>query len=201
MVQTLRLLVIALTVVLAGCAGVGGVGTESPEAALTDTATPIPTTNTSDQPPHSALNRTPTDALECDPLQSRSLPDRPSNLTQESVIQFTEQYAQASVWNEHFAGEHIQNAGVSTDGFLITQTESGYVIHVTVEFFSEGCNDSYHADSPLYGYDYFLNESLIAVNTNTMGEFFTSPADHRHVPTREILQNGTVKTRWNMSSE
>jgi hypothetical protein len=177
------LVVVVIGVILAGCTG--GVGTGSPDATKSDSMTPTP---------NEALNRTSTDATECDALESRSHPTPPSNLTKENIVRFTEQYANTSVWNSNFGGGHTRQANVQTDGFLVTQTQTGYIVHITLQFSSTSC-DGVHSDSPLYGFDYFINESVIAVNSTRIDDRINSPGEHQPVTKTEILQNGTVHDR------
>jgi hypothetical protein len=181
--------VLATTVFVAGCtaaptsdASTGTLPADSPEpdthtvdAGATDTPGPEPRVTTS----------------ACGELGTRAFPDRPGNLTRDSVLRFAKTHTEATTWNERLAGEPIRSASVSTTGVVVNETDTGYVVHVRYNFGTWWCNGA-HGDSALHTRDYFLNESVVAVNDTTH-----YPRDgHAVVSARSILRTGTVLERY-----
>ncbi|MFB6296582.1 MAG: hypothetical protein ABEH66_07080 [Halobacteriales archaeon] len=132
----------------------------------------------------------------CHELEPRGVPAAPANLTNESVVPFLEAYANASHWNEQFAGEAYARAEVDTNGFVVTRTETGYIVHVGRQVSTLSC-DGVHGDPSRFGhgYDYFINESVLAVTDTGVG--VRNASVHPAVSVAEILRNGTVVERWN----
>jgi hypothetical protein len=170
------LVVVAGCVVLAGCtAGVPG---------------------TDDGPTDDPDTDTPTPSVDCEELDPRDAPERPSNLTRDSAVAFLESHAAATRWNEQYAGEEWVRVDVEASGFVVNRTDSGYVVHVGTRASGLTCDGAY-MDPPQYGpgSDYFINGSLLAVNDTGVG--VRNASVHQPVSAAEVLRNGTTIERWN----
>jgi hypothetical protein len=143
MMRPLALVVVIVGVLLAGCTG----GGTAPGTAMNPPPTETATETTPERDP-------------CTERDSRTLPEFPTTLTNESVVEFTERYVNASAWNEVHAGDRLRHASVSTELLLLNRTDAGYVVHVTVFAHVTTCEGAQGVNS--FGWDYFINESLIA---------------------------------------
>jgi hypothetical protein len=198
-----RVILVVVGVLLAGCGGAPRAGTPAEDVQTTTNGEPTPTGGVS----------TPTDGTptRIDDGQNTASPERPcreqgtletptppANLTNASAVSVAEAHARATTWNEDIAGKEFRNQNVDADGFVINRTESGYIVHVGVRTSWLTC-DGVVADPSQYGqgHDYFVNESLLAVNERGPG--VGSADEHRPVSVSEVLRNGTVVERWNLS--
>ena len=135
-----------------------------------------------------------TDPEACDEVAMGPTPEKPSDLTQQSAIEYVEAHANASVWNQLANGsQSVSIKSVFTS--VLNRTESGYVIHVTTDYGYQLC-DGAHGDD-VDNRDYFINDSLIAVRLSSNRTYFTSAEKHRLISATEVLQNGTVITSKN----
>ena len=173
------ILLLIVCVFLIGCVGNGVSGTAS-ENQQTNSMS-------SSQSP----TVTPWYGEKCRELASRDIPPVPENLTRQSVVSFAESYTNSTYWNEQFAGKQYVRADVDTTGFVVNQTETGYIVHVGRQSSSLNC-EGVHSDPTQhgYGYDYFLNESLFAMNYTGTG--VKNASVHPPVSADEIIRNGTV---------
>lgn len=179
-----RRLLPILTVVcvfLAGCAGIGVSGTGTQSTPTDDPATDAPAQTYSE---------------DCRELVPQGMPERPANLTRQSAVSFAEAYTNFSYWNAELAGQRVRRVDVDTNGFVVTRTDTGYIIHVGRRVSRVGC-DGTVADPSLYGagYDYFINESVFAVNYTGRG--VRNVTVHPPTTADEILRNGTTVERRN----
>jgi hypothetical protein len=173
MARRVLLICTVVCVVLAGCTGSGGLGTDTP--------------NTPTDGPSSEGNGNGGD--ECREVESRETPDFPTNVTRQTVIEYAEAHAHASLWNQLADGS--QSVSIkSVFGFVLNQTESGYVIHVTTDHGYQLC-EGVHGDN-VDNRDYFINDSVIAMRQSSNRTYFTSADDHRSISAMDMLQNGTV---------
>jgi len=161
MARRVLLICTVVCVVLAGCTGSGGLGTDTPN--------------------------TPTD--ECREVESRETPDFPTNVTRQTVIEYAEAHAHASLWNQFADGSQSVTIKSGVE-FVLNQTESGYVTHVTTDYGYHLCEGD-HGDN-VDNREYFINDSVIAIRQSSNRTYFRSADDHRSISATDVLQNGTV---------
>lgn len=131
---------VAFVVLLAGCAGV------------------VPSSDQSTSPV-----QTPTETTDCPPptdFEQKSLPDVPENLTAERAVAFATAYENATLWNERIPdADHYLST--STRGEVVSDTETGYVVHVRSSASYATCSSGERAVADAWPRtNYFINESL-----------------------------------------
>lgn len=149
--------------------------------------------------PGAETHRTPTPTGEdCRELPPRETPEPPAKLTRQSAISYSNAYTNISHWNDQFAGDEYVRVDIDTTGFVVNQTDTGFIVHVGRQVSTLDC-DGTHGDPSQFGfgYDYFINDSLLAVNYTGIG--VRNGTVHPRVGVEEILRNGSVVEQWNQT--
>ncbi|WP_158059041.1 hypothetical protein [Halorussus halophilus] len=129
------LLLLALCVLLSGCAS-SGVGT-SPRETTTDGC-----------PPTKHFSK-------------KSLPEKPAELTNETAVEFAVAYENATTWNEERKNAETE-LNVNAQGSLVNRTKTGYVVHVSGGISTYSCHDGQVAvGDGFVRANYFVNDSTV----------------------------------------
>ena len=149
---------LALVLLVAGCPA--GAPADNPTTD-TPTSTPTATTNEATESPTATLTTTVEPAPES-PLTPKELPDKPDSLTEESAVQFTEDYEQAYMWNQELTENTTELTINPVRSEIHNTTDTGYVIHLEVGFSKTLNRDgSEMVGDGFYTANYLINETTI----------------------------------------
>lgn len=161
-----------------------------------DTSTPKPTGTPTVEPRDTTPAEWTVTNATCRELEQRNPPEVPENLTRRRAVQFVEAYLNATVWNRLYPGKERADVFVATvEHFILDNSKGGYVIHTSYISSSTTC-DSVAIDGPFHETDFFINESMLAVNGTILGNSHRS-AEHSHTTAKAIVDNGTILEQWN----
>lgn len=170
---------LAVLVLLAGCTS-GGTATSQPgqTEATTDTAERATTAATCTESTQSTVNPI------RDAVTPSAFPDRPDELTHDSVTQFVENYERAHKRNAILEPD-TSSVGVSVTVQNVRTVEGGYLVTVDGVYYynvadvvTRGTATEIHADGPPYTALYYVSEDRIQRTESR--RYDATPADPRN---------------------
>lgn len=147
---------LGLAILVAGCL------TGAPIDGAT-TLTPTDTPPSTDAPsPTDASTVTPTATATPSPPTPKPLPERPANLTRESVVRFAEAYERAYGWNHELSNDTTDLTVNPVRSKVLNETETGYVVHLEVGLSHTRERDgSEMVGGGFYTVNYFVNGTTV----------------------------------------
>lgn len=157
-------------VLLAGCSAVpGGDGVSEPSTTSGNLPKSTTTLSTTSPPTSQTQAQTFTTVRPCHPtpntktFNSTQKPEPPETLTRNSTKSYVAAHANATVWNDVFAGESYVSAGTGPTRLSVVEAGTDrYVVNVTVGMGWTFCDDGQPvAGDGFASYTYYLNETAV----------------------------------------